>query len=245
MTDRDSQQPQHSEQAAASGDQEATASADNGASANGVPYRFDETRGYCTLALLPRINDAQWGEIEEYGTKILETLENPKSKSFLLDLTALNYIGSALVALIVRLWKSAEQRQGRMVVVNNDSTVYEVLEIAGLTNLWSIVDTRDEAVDELEGTTVKRVTKKALSILWPLGGILAVVGAALGLTLLLESTGTVQKNIAVSVQFSCLALGLIAGTLSAVRSHGIWRGIGFLLILASIIIGVVGALNLS
>ena len=113
------------------------------------PYRFEDGDGYSALVLSPELSQLRWADIQEIGDDVLDRLSGREAPAFLVDLSALDYMDSATVALIVRLWKSIKDRDGRMVVVNQHQFVLEVLTLAGLHKIWSIVETRDEALQKL------------------------------------------------------------------------------------------------
>ncbi len=112
-------------------------------------YRFETVNGCLTITLLPELNDKQWADIERVGTEIVDRISAAPSPKVLVDLTSLSYMGSAMVALIVRLYKTVNSRGGKMVVVNQHELVFEVLKLAGLTKLWTIVGTRAEAFSSM------------------------------------------------------------------------------------------------
>jgi len=116
---------------------------------SGTPYRFEKADGYAVISLEPELNNAQWSDIERIGTDLLDQLNAIRSRAMIVDLSALNYMGSAMVALIVRLWKSIKDDDGRMVVVNRDPNVFEVLQLAGLHKVWTVVETREQSVKAL------------------------------------------------------------------------------------------------
>lgn len=116
---------------------------------SGTPYRFEKADGYAVVSLEPELNNAQWSEIEKIGTDLLNQLSSVKSRAMIVDLSSLNYMGSAMVALIVRLWKSVKEDDGRMAVVNRDPNVFEVLKLAGLHKVWTIVDTKEQGIKAL------------------------------------------------------------------------------------------------
>ncbi len=154
----------------------------------GTPYRFESSAGYSIISLQPELNDAQWSEIEKIGTDILGQLGSIKSPAFIVDLSSLTYMGSAMVALIVRLWKSVKEGDGNMVVVNKEQMVFEVLKLAGLHNVWSIVETREQAVAELGMGSVFRGgggTGKVMKLV----GIVVVLAAVGGAAYWLGSQG--------------------------------------------------------
>lgn len=208
------------------------------------PYRFEQTDRCSVIALLPELNEAQWADIEKVGNDLLARLNSAPSPTFLVDLSDLNYMGSAMVALIVRLWKAAKERKGDMVVVNRHELVFEVLKLAGLTKLWTIVDSREKGFAELG------VSSRVFSSGPQAGpgllvmGIIAVVGAIAGLWLQLSSppVGTGAK-LAKAIEFGFAALGLVAGTMMLVREGSQMRkNIGIFVLVACVAIVLAGIL---
>jgi len=116
---------------------------------NESKYRVEIEERFILVALEPSFSTAQWGEIESLGTELLSRMEGQKAPVLIVDLSALSYIGSSMVALVVRLWKAIKEKNGRIVVINSHPVVLEVLQIAGLHKVWPIVKTRDEAFVEL------------------------------------------------------------------------------------------------
>jgi len=120
-----------------------------------TPYRIEDEADYCLIELRPELNKAPWGDIDRIGTALLERMQtrmkgNKHKAAFLVDLSPLNYMGSAMVALVVRLWKSTKDKNAQMVVVNRDENVLEVLQLSGLTQVWTIVETREEGFKALD-----------------------------------------------------------------------------------------------
>jgi hypothetical protein len=146
-----------------------------------------------------------------------------------------------MVALIVRLWKSVKDRNGRMVVVNQHELVREVLRLAGLEQVWSIVATREEAVAAL-GKAAQRGTGW-MGLVIPFVGILALAGAGAGLYLLMQPPPEFDVRIAAGIMFGCAALGIIAGTIASVASAGGRRAVGIVVVGASLVLMLVGILK--
>lgn len=163
-----------------------------------TPYHFEQGNGYSVISLTPQLNDAQWSDIEQVGTDLLDQLGNNKSLAFVVDLSALNYMGSAMVALIVRLWKSVkDEKKGRMVVVNKEKMVYEVLELAGLHKIWTIVETREEALRQL-GIKVSAPTPTNGA---PVSSGSAPAGTGSNLPLMLAVLGTAAALIGAAMTY--------------------------------------------
>lgn len=112
---------------------------------------FDAGTRFCKLTLLPQVTDVDWGDIERLGTDVVEQLKSERSGDLLVDLSKIEYIASAHVALLVRVWKSVKPRNGRMVVFVVSDVVERVLHTAGLDKLWKIVNTLEEAEHVVSG----------------------------------------------------------------------------------------------
>jgi anti-anti-sigma factor len=114
--------------------------------------RFEELdRGVLAVTLRPELNEVPWTDIESIGSGIVSRVSAQAKPRVLVDLTELNHMGSAVVALVVRIWKAANEKDGKMVVVNRGELVGEVLEISGLANKWTIVTSRDAAISSFGG----------------------------------------------------------------------------------------------
>ena len=203
-----------------------------------LPCRFETADGCAIITLLPAINDSPWSEIEQTGNRLLEQVRNSPARTVIVDLTPLNYMGSALVALIVRVWKVVKERDGQLIVVNREPLVLEVLRIAGLQNLWTIVETREEAFDAA-GVSPQAVTRKRETRLLTIVGPLAVVAAAVGLVLLIVKAGIVPSLVAVGLALGWAAIGILAGAVTFIRSaSGGGRALASVVVVACIAIAV-------
>jgi anti-anti-sigma factor len=214
-----------------------------------LPYRFEQLEGYAVITLLPQLNDSQWADIEKVGTELVERLKTLDPPKFIVDLSLLNYMGSAMVALIVRLWKSVkDSKKGRMVVVNQHDMVFEVLKLAGLHKVWTIVPSRGEALTALGFSS--RASAAAPSsagaagggVLWTVLGLVSVVVAGIGLVLLLSKPEIVGQRGSLLIVVGAAALGLIVGMISAVKETDWRQKIGIVVVAASVILVLVGIL---
>lgn len=214
-----------------------------------VPYRFEEEEAHCSIALFPELNQAPWGEIDDIGSSLLKQMKafmekSRRSPAFLVDLSALNYMGSAMVALVVRLWKAAKEKEGRLAVVNDNEMVLEVLRLSGLEQVWTIKPTREEAMKEL-GVTAKPAAAAASSsggaspapVTVPVQTRSRPGWAILALVLLLVSAGglflvtqdpplVTDLRISLGLLFGGAVLGLIASTAAVFAATGTPRTLG-------------------
>ena len=208
-----------------------------------TPYRFETASGYSVFAIQPELNDSQWADFEQVGNEVIEKLNAMNPPSFLVDLTELNYMGSAMVALIVRLWKSVSGRKGRMVIINTDEMVFEVLKLAGLHNVWTIVETREEGMKQL-GMKPTSATPGGGSESMGLAalGFVGVVGAVAGLVLLTSMTDVLPQKTALVIIIGSAALGLIGGTITAAKATGARQMFGIGIVVAAVVVVLAGVI---
>jgi anti-anti-sigma factor len=102
-----------------------------------------------TLILRPAVTHSSWSDIEAYGAEVRAELERRVRPVCLVDLSQLTYMGSAMVALLVRVWKVVQSRDGRMVVVCPHPGVQDVIRLAGLDKIWTVTVDREAAIKRL------------------------------------------------------------------------------------------------
>ncbi len=204
-----------------------------------TPYRFEAADGYSVLVLQPELNDSQWADFEKVGNDLLGRLRATKSPAVMVDLTPLSYMGSAMVALIVRLWKTVKEQNGRMVVVNRHEMVFEVLRLAGLHNVWTIVETRESGLRQL-GRKESAVSGGSNSLV--LMGAIGAIGALVGVGLIYSGAELGSPKVPLGITLACSVLGIIAGAMTASRAQGSTKTMGVGIIAASAIALVLGFL---
>lgn len=233
-----------------------------------TPYRFEEAETHCVVELMPELNKAPWGDIDSIGTALVERMRSfadgkgKRTGAFLVDLSPLNYMGSAMVALVVRLWKLVKEKNGKMVVVNKDPTVLEVLRLSGLEDVWTIVDSPEEGFKAL-GLVLKKpavetetgsaaTTASASSYggvveaprgaaAWAIVAIALLVASAVGLFFFSASSSPVSDTqISLGLLFGGGVLGLIPATVAACLGIGMQRTVGFTAVIGCLALLVAG-----
>ena len=106
------------------------------------PYEITVDASVVILLLNGSINDVQWSGIEQMTNE----LENYRDKSYLIDLSNVTYIGSSTIALLVRIWKHADNNNQNFVIVSDEKPITEVITGAGLDKIFKIYKTKDEAL---------------------------------------------------------------------------------------------------
>lgn len=130
------------------------------------------------------LNEIPWSEIEVVGAQILQALQPVKNPLVLVDLSPLDYMGSASLALVVRVYKAVTERQGRMIVANQHPLVGELIQKAGLDKVWELVGTRDEGLKRLGIPLTESIQQAggvsnifaATGLLIAIGGLVLCVG---------------------------------------------------------------------
>ncbi|MEX0728244.1 MAG: STAS domain-containing protein [Planctomycetaceae bacterium] len=209
-------------------------------------YRFEHEGGHAVITLLPTLNDVPWADIERIGSDILLKFGSTKSPSFVVDLSSLNYMGSAMVALIVRLWKASKERNGRMVVVNRDEMVLEVLKLAGLNKVWTIVETRQQALQALgsRGSLIGDESSGGGGWITSILGLLSVGAGGFALYALLNKTPQLGTQVSLGLLFGGAALGLILGLVAVLKGSGFPKVLGLVVMMAAVGIGVAGVIKM-
>ncbi len=189
--------------------------------------RFEELdRGVLAVTLRPELNEVPWTDIERIGSGIVGRVSSQPKPRVLVDLTELNHMGSAMVALVVRIWKATTEQNGRMVVVNRSDLVAEVLQISGLANKWTIVPSRDDALREFGAasgfSTSAGPSSKLGVVLLAIAGVLLIIGG-LGIADAAASgsvSGSLGRSTTLWVATAIAFVSLIAGVVAILRTAG-------------------------
>lgn len=208
--------------------------------ANHPTFHFENSAGYSVVTLHPSLNDAQWASIEGIGTEIIGRLSGTPHPGLIVDLSSLNYMGSAMVALVVRLWKAVNERRGRMAVVNKHDMVLEVLRLAGLASVWTIVPDRPAAVEALGGANYKPGTGSK-GLVFSATALVAAIAALVLAGLPLAGVKLDPAEVFRLSALGAVAVGLILGTLGAAVGAGVVRVLGILAIVMALAAGGISA----
>lgn len=127
-----------------------------------LPSQIQSQPDSIVITLRPSIAQAAWSDVEAFGGEVRTELEKRDSPACLIDLSPMTYMGSSIVALIVRIWKVVQSQRGRMVVVCPNPAVLEVIRLAGLDKIWSVAHTVDDGRRQLgvRGTAGKNIAPR-------------------------------------------------------------------------------------
>jgi len=186
-------------------------------------FSLRNSDGYSVIAFPSELSTAHMAEVREAGDRIVNELNASRCPACLVDLTALNYMGSALVASVVRIWKTVKAQDGRMVVVVSNPQVTEVLKVAKLTKVWTIAHTFEAGVHLLgyseKAKTVRR-QGQVLTFLAPLLLLAALYGMGSQASDKLGAIYRMPSGLVYGLAGAAFLAGLISWIREADRS---WR----------------------
>jgi anti-anti-sigma factor len=213
-----------------------------------LPYRLEINNRLAIVTLLPELNEVPWADIEKVGSEILSRIQNLNSPQLLVDLCPLNYMGSAQVALVVRMFKTVKEKNGKMVVANRDPMVLEVLSLAGLNKVWTIVDSRERALSMLGGGSLMGGSSSSAAASAegnPMPGMVALVAAliaAIFAVIHLANPNLIPSRGDIFGGLAAAAVAFLAGLWAM---NGGNRNIGIGVIVASMAILLYGVFELA
>ena len=202
---------------------------------NSVVYK-DASEGHSIVAFSCDVAETTGHGFEDELAPIAQKLSESNSPpAVLIDLSAPEYIGSLVVAGIVRLWKRVQSAGGNLAIVvrSHDHPVKSVLDAAGLSKVWPIVTNHEDAIHEL-GLSKEAKVEKRERTMSSLVAPAALFAAATLLTPFLMGEATLAKSV---VRYAILGIGSLGIVLSLVpirREDGFKRWLGVLVFLGSV-----------
>lgn len=108
-----------------------------------------------TLVLNPmmHLGSLHEPEIVHETDDLLEFINKPGDAppNLVIDLALGDYLGTAMLGAVVKLWKRVSQRGGRLALCNVSENVIQVLRVTKLHTIWPIYTTRDQALAAIQG----------------------------------------------------------------------------------------------
>lgn len=113
---------------------------------------FDVESRPDALVITPKrkIGNLTEAPVQAEWQEILNRISEGKIRHVVFDLKLVPYLGSSMIEAILLVWKRIRSRAGRLVVCNVSETAREVLELSNLPAIWSIYNTREDAIASLQ-----------------------------------------------------------------------------------------------
>ncbi len=204
-------------------------------------FQMEADRDRAVLTLLPKLNQIAWADIEHVGSQMISRIGGMSNPKVLVDLTSLEYMGSAQLALVVRLFKLIKEKNGAMVVANRHPMVLEVLTLAGLNKIWTIVDSREAAQKLLGGAPASPSDRESDDS--PLAAYLGIGLVALALLALgagLSGSPRIPAATAFWGAIGTAAGAFLCGLIAVFTSQGGGRNLGAIVLVVGLGLGLAG-----
>jgi anti-sigma B factor antagonist len=121
--------------------------------AQGHVFTRESHGNILVLSSMINLGNLQEAEIVQDVAELLELVNQPGSVplNLIIDLADGEYLGTALLGAIVRLWKRVAQRGGRLALCHVSANIVQILRVTKLHAIWPIYGTRDEALSAIRG----------------------------------------------------------------------------------------------
>jgi anti-sigma B factor antagonist len=122
-------------------------------SANGAgdDFRLEWHGNAVIITPASNVESMNWELIEQAADIVMAPLKKHDSPMVVFDLSEVNYFGSVFLALLLRCHTAVKSRGGELVLCGASKMARELLKITALDTLWAIYETKDEALDAVDG----------------------------------------------------------------------------------------------
>jgi anti-sigma B factor antagonist len=109
-----------------------------------------ERHGEVTLIeAAPALEKMEPSLVDGAAALVLEPLRHQEAPLVVVDLSRIDYFGSAFLALLIRCWKLATVRGGLMALAGVSPRARELLRMTSLDVVWPLYTDRREAFESL------------------------------------------------------------------------------------------------
>ena len=185
--------------------------------------------GYCVVAFPKEIGKTGMADLSSATSDAIKELALIKSAACVVDLSALDYMESSLVACVVRIWKAMKAHSGTFVVVAPSEGIRDVLSVTGLQKIWTIVDTLEAGIHTLGFSVEAKVAKRERRLLILVGPIALICGAVAVAFRLVPQLAALAGE-ANWLVYSIAGLSIVASGISCIRENG-WRRLFSIIVL--------------
>ncbi|WP_439625285.1 STAS domain-containing protein [Gemmata sp.] len=116
---------------------------------------FFQVRRHGDIAVIipsPQIEHLPETLLQPAAQMVLAPLKENPPNQIIVDLSGVNYFGSAFITFLLRCHLMAKQRGSELVLAGVNKQIRELLRTTALDTLWALYDTTAEAIDELGAT---------------------------------------------------------------------------------------------
>ncbi|VTU00402.1 Uncharacterized protein OS=Planctomyces maris DSM 8797 GN=PM8797T_26630 PE=4 SV=1: STAS_2 [Gemmataceae bacterium] len=116
---------------------------------------FFQVRRHGDIAVIvpsPQIEHLPETLLQPAAQMVLAPLKENPPNQIIVDLSGVNYFGSAFITFLLRCHLMTKQRGSELVLAGVNKQIRELLRTTALDTLWALYDSAAEAIDELGAT---------------------------------------------------------------------------------------------
>ena len=183
-------------------------------------YSYSETDDFVLVRIGDELASEAWSRVTLVLDELIGQLIRLKSRPILVDLSMLNNTSSAVVAAVVRIWRSIAAIDGRVIVLTPSAEALSTFALAGLVTKITFVEDLGEVYHQLGLSRTARMTRRETSLLKLIAPAAAATAVAALVLVLLSWCPVLYQP---SVLFSFIVSAMLAcagGWITAAREAG-------------------------
>ena len=108
-------------------------------------FLVEFVHGVMVVMPLGDFESFRWPEMEDASKVIFESMPKDQPGRILVDMGRLRQCGSALLGIMLRVWRSVSHQKGVLAFCNVNEEVATILQQTRLDTLWAIYPNREAA----------------------------------------------------------------------------------------------------
>lgn len=97
------------------------------------------------------LREFEFQQIELAAGDVLKLLNSDRARNVIMDFHKTDYYGSTALAFFVSVWKKVRSHGGHMAFCGVSQHEKQILALTRLDTLWSVCDTREQALAAVRG----------------------------------------------------------------------------------------------
>jgi anti-sigma B factor antagonist len=114
-------------------------------------FRIEMSGGTIVIAPVGDVNTFSAELLAEAADMMSELIEGHESPMLVIDLSGVPSCGSVFMSFLLRCHKAVKSRSGEMVLSGASQMLRELLALTRLDTVWALYQTREEALDAVDG----------------------------------------------------------------------------------------------
>lgn len=114
-------------------------------------FQVKRTGDLAVIVPLPQVEDLPETLLQPAAELVLAPLKDDPPNHIIVDLSKVNYFGSAFITFLLRCHHLLAARGSELVLAGVNPNIRELLRITNLEMFWALYDTANEAISALGG----------------------------------------------------------------------------------------------